>query len=157
MIRKALIPVAGMGKRMGAITRSLPKAMLPLLDRLGRLRPVVHMICAQAASAGIAEVGLIHAPKHAGTLKRYFDAARRAGEKDLPERIEYIAQPRPLGLGDAIACGREFVGRDEPGVLVLLGDHVHLSDAGAPPCAAQVATAFEGRPSAAILICPYLR
>jgi len=151
MIRKALIPVAGAGRRMAAITRSLPKAMLPLPDSSGRLRPAVHLICAQAASAGIAEVGLIHAPKHAEMLRRHLDAARRSGENDLPERIEYIAQPHPLGLGDAIACGREFVGPDEPGVLVLLGDHMHLADAGAPPCAAQVAAAFESTPAAAMV------
>jgi len=151
MINKALIPIAGLGTRMGPICSAVPKAMLPLADRQGRLRPVVHIIIAEALAAGIAQVGLVVSPDQLGTLKRYFHAARQAGQTGLPERIEYIVQPTPAGFGDAVARGADFIGPDEPAFMLLLGDHVYLAAAGREPCAAQVAEAFDARGAAAMV------
>jgi UTP--glucose-1-phosphate uridylyltransferase len=148
ILRKALIPVAGLGTRMGAIARVVPKALLPLADALGRIRPVVHFILAEAAAAGLHEAALVVSPRHAERFREYLSAAREAGG-DLPDRIEIIVQPSPGGLGEAILRGADFVA-GEPFVM-FLGDHVYTRPAGVPPCAAQVVGAFAARPSAAMI------
>ena len=155
-VRKALIPVAGQGTRLRPLTRVVPKALFPLVDGAGRARSVLHVICAAAGAAGIEEVGVIASPAQAPLLRQYFDAARQAGAGDLPRRIEYVIQPQPAGFGQAVLCGKEFVGRSENAFMVLLGDHVYTQPTGQPPCPAQVASAFDsfagaGQPCAAMI------
>jgi UTP--glucose-1-phosphate uridylyltransferase len=140
MIRKALIPVAGLGARLRPFTLAVPKALLPLPDATGRIRPVIDFIIAEASSAGVTRVGLIVSPGQQEMIERYFSGLTCSPGSVLPERIEYILQPKPAGFGDAVARGRHFVG-DEP-FMLLLGDHVYLPGRGAPPCAAQVASAL---------------
>ena len=137
-IRKALIPVAGLGTRMGPLARIVPKAMFPLTDARGRVRPVAHWVCIEAAAAGINEVALIVSPGHLDAIRQYFALATDEAA-DLPEKIAYIPG-EPLGFGYAVLRGEEFIG-GEP-FIVFLGDHVHLAEPGSPPCAAQVAAAF---------------
>jgi len=140
MIRKAVIPVAGRARRMCPISSVVPKALLALPDRSGRVRPVLHWICAEAAASGVGQVVLVVAPDQQQAVRTYFDAARRAGDTDLPDDIEYVVQDEPRGLGDAVLRAGDFVG-DEPFVL-LLGDHVQVAAAGAEPCTAQVILAW---------------
>jgi len=139
---KAIIPIAGQATRLLPLSAAVPKALWPLADSRGRVRCVLHRICAEAAAAGIRRVGLIVAPDQREPLRRYFHAARAAGDDDLPERIEYILQRWPRGFGDAVLRGAEFAGRDCPGFLLLLGDHVHAASPGAAPCARQVLSAY---------------
>jgi UTP--glucose-1-phosphate uridylyltransferase len=146
-IRKALIPIAGLGTRMGPLARAVPKAMFPLVDGRGRIRPVAHWICAEAAAAGISQVALIVSPGHLETIREYF-AAVASEAAELPQEIACIPA-EPLGFGYAVLQGEKFVG-GEP-FAVFLGDHVHLADAGSPPCAAQVAETFEKWPGAAMI------
>ena len=150
MIRKALIPIAGLGTRLAPLSRVVPKAMLPLVDAAGRVRSVLHVICAEARAGGIEQVGLVVSPGQEETCRAYFDAARAGGAHDLPERVEYICQDQPAGFGDAVALGADFVGADER-FLVMLGDHVQLCDPGAAPCTAQVPAAFERMGGAAMI------
>lgn len=146
-IRKALIPVAGRGTRMGPLAQVVPKAMFPLVDAAGRVRPVVHWICAEAAGAGIHQVALIVSPGHLETIRGYFSVV--AGQaSDLPREIVYIPA-EPLGFGYAVLQGEAFIG-GEP-FVVFLGDHVHQAEANSPPCAAQVVAAFESRPGSAMI------
>jgi len=155
VIEKALIPVAGLGTRLRPVTAVLPKAMFPLVDPRGRLRTVVHLILAEAAASGIRQAAVIVSPGQQEVIERYLDAARAlaaqdAGEVGLPEEIEYIVQPEPEGFGEAVLRGREFAGSAEA-FMLLLGDHVHVEDAGCPPCAGQVADAFGRRGGAAMV------
>ena len=151
MIEKALIPIAGLGTRLRPVTAVLPKAMFPLVDAHGRLRTVAHMILAEAAASGVAQAALIVSPGQQEIIERYLAAARaHADDAGLPEQVEYILQPEPAGFGEAVLRGREFVGSAEA-FLLLLGDHVHLEDAGCDPCARQVADAFAHYGGAAMI------
>lgn len=149
MIRKALIPIAGLGTRLRPFTLGAPKAMLPLVHPGWGVRPVVDYIVTEAVSAGAAQVALIVSPGQREMIETYFAGLASAGGSVLPDRIEYVLQPTPRGFGDAVARGADFVG-DEP-FMLLLGDHVYLAGKGAPPSAAQVASAFAERGGAAMI------
>ncbi len=151
MIDKALIPIAGRATRMGPLCKAAPKALLPLPAREGALLPIVHWVCSAALAADIAEVGLIVSPSHVDALRTYFSAASDTSDAPLPERIEYILQDRPRGLGDAVRRGSDFAGGGP--FLMLLGDHVYAPDnsPAAEPCAAQVAGAFSARKCASLV------
>lgn len=148
-IHKAVIPVAGQGTRMGPICKAVPKAMFPLVDSRGRLRPMIHHICMEASAAGIDHVGLIVSPLTIDLLHRYFTAAAAESATELPVHIDFITQPAPRGLGDATLLAENFVA-GEP-FLLLLGDHIHVADQAARPCAAQVVEAFAEHRGAAML------
>jgi UTP--glucose-1-phosphate uridylyltransferase len=141
MVRKALIPIAGLGTRMGPLARAVPKAMFPLVDAAGKVRPIIHYILSEAYSAGIEQMGLIVSPAHLDLLRKYFTSARKEPDGEMLAGVEFINQPAPMGFGEAVARGATFVG-DEP-FMLLLGDHVYKADSGAPSCAAQVAAAFK--------------
>lgn len=140
MVRKALIPIAGLAIRMGPLAQAIPKAMWPVIDGSGKPRPVLHLIIKEALSAGIEEIGLILSPNHTEIVRQYFAAARKTGDTDIPQHIEYIVQAKPEGFGAAVECGATFI-RNEP-FMLLLGDHIHIVKAGQPSCAAQVASVF---------------
>jgi UTP--glucose-1-phosphate uridylyltransferase len=156
VVDKALVPIAGLGTRLRPVSSVVPKAMFPLVDAKGRLRAVIHVILAEVAAAGVDEVGVIVSPGQRESMEAYLAAARAAADAagepaELPGRIEYILQPEPEGFGEAVLRGGEFVGAGAEGFLLMLGDHVYLPDAGAPPCAGQVAAAFaERRPAAMV-------
>ncbi len=123
-VRKAIIPTAGRGIRLRPWTFGCPKAMLPLVDARGRIRPVLHWILAEAAAAGISEAALIVSPQQCEVFERYLPAVRNAGANGLPERVEIIIQPAPAGFGDAVLRGRSWAA-GESAVAVMLGDHVY--------------------------------
>jgi len=149
MIRKALIPMAGLGTRMGPLARVVPKAMFPLASADGQVRPIIHWIVSEALAAGVEQVGLTVNPDHVELVRRYFAAADEAAGSDLAQRLEYVVTPRPEGLGAAVAHAEPFL-RDEP-FLLLLGDYVYVRAAGRPTCAAQVASAFAEWGGAAVI------
>jgi len=131
-IRKAVIPVAGLGTRLLPATKSQPKEMLPV----GR-KPVVQYVVEEMVRAGVSEILLI-----TGRAKRaiedHFDrdedlvARLQAGGNDhlvgtleyevLPVTIFYTRQHAPQGLGDALRYAEDFVG-NEP-FIVALGDTI---------------------------------
>ena len=128
-IRKAVIPAAGLGTRFLPVTRSVPKELLPILDR-----PMLQYVVAEAAEAGIAEVIVVTAPGKEG-IAGYFRPQpeleeRLAGNPALLERarsgaglakVSYVIQERPLGLGHAVLTAREAVGA-EPFAVILPDD-----------------------------------
>ncbi|WP_435988354.1 sugar phosphate nucleotidyltransferase [Sulfitobacter sp. SH24] len=139
-IRKAVFPVAGMGTRFLPATKSIPKEMLPLVDR-----PLIQYAIDEAREAGIEEFIFVTAAGK-GALEDYFDTAAAlenrlaAGNKTkalaalegtrLPEgALAFLRQNNPLGLGHAVRLASRLVG-DEP-FAVLLPDDVIRAPRGA--------------------------
>ncbi|MCL6606577.1 MAG: UTP--glucose-1-phosphate uridylyltransferase GalU [Geminicoccaceae bacterium] len=143
-VRKAVLPVAGLGTRMLPATRVLPKEMLPVVDK-----PIVQYAIEEARAAGIEEVILVTG-RGKTLIEDHFDRAvelfetlaRRGrtaeleallGQTPQPGELVYTRQQEPKGLGHAVWCARHLVGR-EPFAVMLVDD---LIDAPAP-CLAQM-------------------
>jgi len=132
LIRKAVIPVAGLGTRFLPATKAQPKEMLPLVDK-----PVIQYVVEEAVSAGVENVILVTG-RGKQAIENHFDVAyelehtlsQRQKDFDLePIRsitrlahFSYVRQGEPLGLGHAVLCAKHAVG-GEPFAL-LLGDDV---------------------------------
>ncbi|WP_048147293.1 UTP--glucose-1-phosphate uridylyltransferase GalU [Pyrococcus abyssi] len=135
VIRKAVIPAAGLGTRMLPITKSMPKEMLPIVDR-----PVIHYVVEEAVKAGIEDI-LIITGKGKRAIEDYFDRSfeleyylKERGKLEALREVEeigemvdiyYVRQKKPLGLGDAILYAEKHV-NGEP-FAVLLGDDIIIS------------------------------
>lgn len=107
-IKKAVIPMAGMGTRMRPITHVVPKEFLPILTK-----PLFHYIVDEVIAAGCEELVCVVPPG------RDF-ATPYAKAMQLPIRLTTIPQERPGGLGQAVGCAESAIG-DEP-FFVLLPD-----------------------------------
>ncbi len=127
-VRKAVIPVAGLGTRFLPATKATPKEMLPVVDK-----PAIQYVVEEATAAGIADL-LFVTGRSKRALEDHFDSnpdleaaladkaellAAVRGPSALAE-IHYVRQGAPLGLGHAIGRARNHVG-NEP-FAVLLGD-----------------------------------
>lgn len=147
-VRKAVLPVAGLGTRVLPATKVIPKEMLPVFDR-----PALHYVVDEARAAGI-EHFIFVTGRNKGAIEDYFDIAYElemtleakgktallsALRADLPAAgaCSFVRQQAPLGLGHAVWCARELVG-DEP-FAVLLPDMIMRSD---PPCLAEMTQAY---------------
>ncbi|HCZ34087.1 MAG TPA: UTP--glucose-1-phosphate uridylyltransferase [Holophagaceae bacterium] len=131
-LRKAVIPVAGLGTRFLPATKAQPKEMLPLVDT-----PVIQYVVEEAIRAGVESIVLVTGRGKAA-IENHFDVAyeledtlrRRGKQEDLDlvrgithlAQFAYVRQGEPLGLGHAVLCARHAMG-DEPFAL-LLGDDV---------------------------------
>lgn len=126
MIRKAVVPVAGMGTRMLPLTRSVPKEMLPL----GR-KPAIHHVVDELAAAGIERILFVTSSRKKA-IEEYFvpggssDGAENTpgGPSDGPPALDYsfVRQEIPGGNGDAVRLGKAFAGSDA--FVVAWGDAV---------------------------------
>jgi UTP--glucose-1-phosphate uridylyltransferase len=135
-IRKVVIPAAGIGSRMLPVTKTIPKEMLPLVDK-----PVIHYIVEEAINSGIEEI-LIITNRGKTAMEDYFDytpeleeslvKANRLSELALIRHvaemanISFVRQKETKGYGHAVWCAKSFVG-DEP-FAVMSGDDVIMSD-----------------------------
>ena len=156
-VRKAIIPAAGLGTRLLPNTKSIPKEMLPLVDK-----PVIQYIVEEAVSAGVEQI-LIITNRGKSPIENYFDYApdleerlREDGKLREAEAIRRVAdmadvfflrQKETKGLGHAIWRARSFVG-DEP-FGVLLGDDIMLSE---KPVLKQLVEAAEANSCSAIAV-----
>jgi len=148
-IRTAVFPVAGLGTRFLPATKSMPKEMLPLVDR-----PLIQYAIDEARAAGIEEFIFVTA-RGKSALEDYFDRApllerelEQKGKKDLLAEVRnatmpsgtiaYVRQQEALGLGHAVWCARGLVG-DAP-FAVLLPDDVISAET---PCLKQMVDAYE--------------
>ena len=147
-VRKAIFPVGGRGTRFLPATKSMPKEMLPVIDK-----PLIQYAVEEARAAGIEEFIFVtgrgksviedhfdHAVELQSMLgKRGDDDALRVVEATIPDagQFSYTRQQEPLGLGHAVWCARNFVGM-EP-VAVLLADDLILSHQG---CLKQMVDAY---------------
>lgn len=135
-VRKAIIPVAGLGTRMLPVTKSVPKELLPLVDV-----PAIQVIVEECLASGIQEIVLITG-RGKGGIEDHFDynyeLETALSERDKLEELETVRQissmvrtisvrqKEPLGLGHAIYCAKDVIG-DEP-FLVILPDDVIVSN-----------------------------
>ena len=128
-VKKAIIPVAGLGTRMLPATKAIPKELLPVTDK-----PVIQHVVEEAIAAGINEIILVtRSGKEA--IENHFDAhfeletqLERKGKDTvltsirdiIPPHVQVISlrQPEALGLGHAILCARRVVG-DNPFAVML--------------------------------------
>lgn len=147
-LRKAVLPVAGLGTRFLPATKAMPKEMLPVVDR-----PLIQYAIDEARAAGIEEFCLITG-RGKDSLIDYFDIAYEL-EATLHERhkvdalkalepssiqagsLVAVRQQEPLGLGHAIWCARSFIGND-PFAILLPDDIVQAKT----PCLKQLADAY---------------
>lgn len=128
-VRKAVIPVAGNGTRFLPATKAMPKEMLTIVNR-----PVIQYAVEEALAAGIEHIVFVTS-RNKSAIEDHFDAKpelvsslRRAGKDAqadlldamLPKAgcISYTRQQEPLGLGHAVWCARDVIGR-EPFALLL--------------------------------------
>ena len=151
-IRKAVLPVAGLGTRFLPATKAIPKEMLTVVDR-----PILQYIVDEAREAGV-EHFIFVTGRNKGVIEDHFDSSYeledtlkrrgKAGEyaalmADLPPAgsTSFTRQQAPLGLGHAVWCAREIVG-DEP-FAVLLPDMVTKSGRNGGRSLSQCVDAYE--------------
>ena len=155
-VRKAFITAAGRGTRQYPASSAVQKEMFPLVDRDGLTKPVIQIIGEEAIDSGIEQICIVTQPGEEKHYREYFrrlddemvksfrgkDWAILESEKlaAFGERLHFAEQHTPEGFGHAVYQAKKFVG-DEP-FLLLLGDHVYISDI-KDRCAAQVVKVFE--------------
>ncbi|MDR2250917.1 UTP--glucose-1-phosphate uridylyltransferase GalU [Acinetobacter sp.] len=131
MIKKAVLPVAGLGTRFLPASKSIPKEMVTVVDR-----PAIEYVVREAVEAGIEQIILVtHSSK--SSIENYFDRnfeletiLEQKKKIDLlaeivnivPAHVSVVSvrQPQPLGLGHAVLCAKSVVGQDD--FVVLLPD-----------------------------------
>lgn len=155
-VRKAVITAAGRGTRMYPASSAVQKEMFPLVDRDGLTKPVIQIIGEEAIDSGIEQICIITQPGEEKQYREYFkrlddsmvkafrgkDWAILESEKlaAFGERLSFAEQHTPEGFGHAVYQAKKFVG-DEP-FLLLLGDHVYISDI-KDRCARQLIRVYE--------------
>jgi UTP--glucose-1-phosphate uridylyltransferase len=158
-LRKAVLPVAGLGTRFLPATKAMAKEMLPVVDK-----PLIQYAVDEARAAGIEQFCMITG-RGKIALVEHFDVAyeleatlRQRGKQAeinalrdaqlAPGDIVTVRQQVPLGLGHAIWCARAFIG-DDP-FAILLPDDLILSDV---PCTRQLAEAYYETGGSVVAIC----
>jgi UTP--glucose-1-phosphate uridylyltransferase len=148
-LRKAVLPVAGLGTRFLPATKATAKEMLPVVDK-----PLIQYAVEEARAAGIEQFCMVTGRGKIG-LVEHFDIAfeleatlRERGKTEMiellrnmavqPGSIATVRQQVPHGLGHAIWCARSFIG-DDP-FAILLPDDLILSKT---PCLKQLADAYK--------------
>ena len=129
MIKKAILPVAGLGSRFLPASKSIPKEMVTVVDR-----PAIEYVVREAVEAGIEQIILVtHSSK--ASIENYFDrnfeletTLEQKKKFDLlkeitdilPKHVSVVSvrQPQPLGLGHAVLCAKDIVGDEAFAVLL---------------------------------------
>lgn len=148
-IKKAVIPAAGLGTRVLPASKSMPKEMLPIVDK-----PAIQYIVEEAVKSGIEDI-LIITSRGKTTVEDHFDRNPELEAKLLASKkqevydqmvaisqmanIQYVRQKETKGLGHAVLCAKAFVGQ-EP-FAVLYGDDVVLG--GEQPACRELCEAYE--------------
>ncbi|MBI2739557.1 MAG: UTP--glucose-1-phosphate uridylyltransferase GalU [Rhodospirillales bacterium] len=148
-VRKAVLPVAGLGTRFLPATKAMPKEMLTVVDR-----PLIQYAVEECLAAGIEEFVFVTG-RNKSAIEDHFDAAyeleatlhERGKKNELkqtqdaaikPGNAIFTRQQRPLGLGHAVWCARDWIG-NEP-FAVLLPDELTIDS---PSCTAQLVAAHD--------------
>lgn len=147
-LRKAVLPVAGLGTRFLPATKAMPKEMLPVVDK-----PLIQYAVDEARAAGIEQFCMVTGRGKTALIDHFdiaFELEATLAERNKrealallreeampPGSISTVRQQVPLGLGHAIWCARTFIG-DDP-FAILLPDDLVLSDT---PCMTQLADVY---------------
>ncbi|MFV0498174.1 MAG: UTP--glucose-1-phosphate uridylyltransferase GalU [Candidatus Fimivivens sp.] len=147
-IKKAVIPAAGLGTRVLPASKSIPKEMLPIVDK-----PAIQYIVEEAVAAGITDI-LIITGRGKNAIEDHFDRAPELENRLLSggktalynecikasslANIQFVRQKETKGLGHAVLCAKNFVG-DDP-FVVMYGDDVIL---GQTPATAELCAVYE--------------
>ena len=145
-VRKAVFPVAGMGTRFLPATKSIPKEMLPIIDR-----PLIQYAVDEAREAGIEQLIFVTGRGKTAIVEHFdtaFELERTMGDRGkdlsildatriLPGNLVTVRQQVPMGLGHAIWCARAIVG-DEP-FAIFLPDELMI---GTPGCMKEMVEAY---------------
>ena len=139
MIKKAVIPAAGLGTRFLPATKAQPKEMLPVVDK-----PVIQYVVEEAIASGIEDI-LIITGKGKRAIEDHFDKSEIERENAFLDEIDammnhvnllYTRQREPRGLGDAVYYAKSFVGNDA--FALLLGDTITI-----PECTKELIKKYE--------------
>ena len=137
-IKKAIFPVGGLGTRFLPATKSMPKEMLPIVDK-----PLIQYAVEEAANAGI-EQFIFVTSRGKSSIENHFDHSfelennllskgKRETLKTVQEMLKipgsfaYVRQQEPAGLGHAVWCARHLVG-NEPVAVILADDLIKGSN-----------------------------
>ncbi|MDC6451276.1 UTP--glucose-1-phosphate uridylyltransferase GalU [Alphaproteobacteria bacterium] len=137
-IKKAIFPVGGLGTRFLPATKSMPKEMLPIVDK-----PLIQYAVEEAANAGI-EQFIFVTSRGKSSIENHFDHSYELennlllkGKKDIlktaqemlkiPGSFAYVRQQEPAGLGHAVWCARHLIG-NEPVAIILADDLIKGSN-----------------------------
>ncbi len=148
-IRKAIFPVGGMGTRFLPATKSMPKEMLPIVDK-----PLIQYAVEEAIAAGIEEIIFVTG-KNKTAIEDHFDRSfelednlrKRNNFEALEQITSYVSKPgsivytrqqEPMGLGHAVWCARNFI-HDEPFAVLLADDFIYSK----VPCLKQMMDMYE--------------
>ena len=132
-LKKAVFPVAGMGTRFLPATKSIPKEMLPIVDR-----PIIQYAVDEAIEAGC-DTLIFVTGRSKRAVEDYFDRAPEleaeleakgkhealeAVRNIIPSHVKvlFVRQPAPLGLGHAVLCAKPMIGDDEHFAVLLPDD-----------------------------------
>jgi len=156
-IKKAVIPVAGLGTRFLPATKTVPKELLPIVDI-----PAIQYVVQEAVESGITEVIFVTGRGKDG-IEDHFDEApelelvlEERGQREMVETLRRISkmtevvsvrQKRPLGLGHAILCARDLVG-EEPFAVLLSDDLIDAT----VPCLKQLLKVFAEKDDSVIAL-----
>ncbi|MAF80082.1 UTP--glucose-1-phosphate uridylyltransferase [bacterium] len=148
VIRKVIIPVAGLGTRFLPATKAQPKEMLPVVDK-----PVIQYLVEEAVASGAKDIifvtgrGKRAIEDHFDSSPELEEALQKKGKDELLKAVQdisglanftYVRQKEAKGDGDAILCAAHLIG-DEP-VAVLFGDDIVMSET---PCLKQLMNVYE--------------
>jgi UTP--glucose-1-phosphate uridylyltransferase len=156
-LRKAVIPVAGLGTRFLPATKTVPKELLPIVDI-----PSIQYVVQEAVDAGIQEIIFVTGRGKDG-IEDHFDEAPELDQvlaergqtqtvamlRRIAEMTEVVSvrQKKPLGLGHAVLCARDLVG-DEPFAVMLADDLIDNET----PCIRQLLDIFEEKNESVIAL-----
>lgn len=151
VIKKGIIPAAGLGTRFLPATKAIPKPMLTVVDK-----PIIQYIAEEAVNSGIKELMIIISPDNDDIIKHF--TPNESLEKRLEEEgkssllnlarstacganITFAVQKTANGLGDALLCAEEWL--DGEPFALLLGDELIYTKEGEKPCIRQLADNYE--------------
>lgn len=125
-VKKAVLPVAGLGTRIMPLTLHQPKGMIGIVDR-----PIIHYIIDEILEAGIRHIVFVTSPGHY-QFEQYLNYINQKdpGWHKLKIKFDFVIQKKPWGNGDAVILAQKFIG-NEP-FLVVYGDDILVDKKNSP-------------------------